>query len=230
MSMTQKTEKFTLDRERMREILEAAYGKGYWDGLPGKISERMFDAQGAIVSPENAEVQTYQRYDRDEGRGCMLVICVRERKPVLRDRGLCEIASCSVETRHLMCPDDESFATCYETIEEVLRYATELLPSLRALQAGERAEAPAEHHMPQVTVYHGTDGAVVVEIDTLTMGEALHGPGAAPYLRVYVNECCVDNYSLAEPLPDSRKAQGEGDADPDAPIGRLIVERPNREA
>jgi hypothetical protein len=132
------------------------------------------------------------------------------------------VAAYSVEAKHL-ASTTPTLSECCEAIEEVLRHANELLPSLRAMQSGERTSSPEQHRLPDVTVYHGTDGAVAVEVDTLPMGESLHEDGI-PWLRVYVNEALVSDDSPPESLPGSQEARGEDDPDPAAPIGRLVVE------
>lgn len=137
------------------------------------------------------------------------------------------LASYPIESKHLMGGRGDAYEEHCEMLEKVLSYANGLVPSLRALQACEGAEQPVVYQMPEVTVYHGTDGAVVVEIDTPMMGDALHDPGMVPYLRVYVNDGLIHDQGPAGPIPGSPAARGK-DADPDAPIGRLIVERSNR--
>jgi hypothetical protein len=224
-------EAFGLDRTRFREHLEREYGEPAGldalhehGGLAGSLSGRVYDAHdcGALTGPENTEVQTYASDDA-------LVISVRDNNQSA-DVPLRQIATYSIETKYLASHQDCSFPECCAAIEEVLRHATKLLPSVRTLQAGEREADPADHDLPQVTVYHGTDGALVVEIDTEQVKPVRHDEAGVPYLRIYVNEGPIFGYSPSAPLPDSREALAYSDADPEAPIGRLIVNTPTSQA
>ncbi len=223
MTMTQETEKFTLDRDELRRYLELQYdetnGMNYNGdrSLADALSRCVSDAELAISAPKGIEVQTYPTC------GEWLIVCVRERGLGLTGMPRRQIASYFIDTRDLA---RRTFEESCAVIERVLRYANELLPALRALQAGEGIEAPQAHRMPEVTVYHGTDGAVVVEIDTPTMGDELHDPRTVPYLRVYVNDGLIHDQGPAGLMQGSPAARGQY-SDPDAPIGRLIVERSN---
>jgi hypothetical protein len=151
-TLTPQREVFSLDHTKFREHLEGEYGEpagldALWEdgGLAQSLSGRVYDAHdcGALVGPPNTEVHTYALDNA-------LLICVRERvHPAYVP--LRQIATYSIETKHLASHEDASFKECCAAIEEVLRHATELLPSLRTLQAGERQADPAEHELPQVT-------------------------------------------------------------------------------
>lgn len=83
MSTTEKTHKFTLDRERLRTIIQDEYGGAEhfdsWEdgGLAGAISQRVYGAQEALNGPSDIEIQTYPTCDES------VIVCVRERKPAL---------------------------------------------------------------------------------------------------------------------------------------------------
>jgi hypothetical protein len=217
-------EAFSLDRQRFRKYIEGEYGEAEGldafcedGGLSASLAGRIYDARDcdAISAPTNVEVHAYALEDS-------LVICVRE----VRDQPggpLRQIATHSIETKQLASREDDSFDECCLAIEEVLRHASELLPLLRVLQSAERRGTPDQHELPDVTAYHGTDGAVVIEIDSAPVGMARRDIDGVPYLRVYVNERPVSEHSPLEPLAGSTEATDT--SDPNAPVGRLAIER-----
>lgn len=143
---TSEQEAFSLDHGKFRDYLVREYGEAAGldafledGGLAGSLSSRVYDAHecGAIIGPQNTEVQTYALDDA-------LLICVREHD---HSAGvpLRQIAAYSTEMKYLVSREGSGFRECCAAIEEVLRYATRLLSSLRALQAGERAASADTH-------------------------------------------------------------------------------------
>jgi len=133
--MAQRTrEAFRLKRNtlltRVRADYGCAEGLDNFDegGLAGALQSRVGDAVdcGAVIGPENTEVQTY-------AAGDSLVVCVRE-KTIPLDTQLRQVATFSIETRHLV-PDEGGYKASREGVEAVLKHASDLLPALRALQA-----------------------------------------------------------------------------------------------
>jgi hypothetical protein len=219
-------EAFSLDHPKFREHLERVYGEPADldalpedGGLPVALAQRLKDARDcdAIRGPQNTVVYAYPLADS-------LLISVREREDP-PDVPLRQIAAHAFDINHIARRRDESFAACCSAIEEVLAHATELLPLLRALQTGERQADPAQYELPKVSAYHATGGTVVVEIDTEPVGPARHD-AAAPYLRVYVDEIRVFEYPPPTLVAGSREARTHSDPDPDAPVGRLVVDAP----
>jgi hypothetical protein len=218
-------EAFSLDHTKFREHLEREYGEPAGldtlpedGGLSVALATRLYDARDcdAIQGPENTIVHAYALNDA-------LLISVRERQDQ-PDVPLRQVAAFSIETKRLAGREDSSFKECCAAIEEVLRYATQLLPLLHAMQTGERQADPAQHQLPTVSAYHATDGAVVVEINAEPVGAARHDNNDAPYLRVYVDDRRVFEHSPPTPLAGSHEARTHSDPDPDAPIGRLVVD------
>jgi hypothetical protein len=129
---TSAQEAFRLDHNKFRGYLARDYDEPMGldtfaeGGLAGSLSGRVYDAYecSAIIGPQNVELQTYALNDA-------LLICVREHD---HPAGvpLRQIAGYSTELKHLVSHEGSGFAECCSAIEEVLRHATRLLPSLRA--------------------------------------------------------------------------------------------------
>lgn len=58
---------------------------------------------------------------------------------------------------------------------------------------------------PEATIYRADDGAWVVDIDTLPMGEAKHLPNGSPNLRVWVNDALVNDGPFSEDFSGLRR-------------------------
>jgi hypothetical protein len=136
-------ERFTLDREALREHLEHEYGDdtdlgiSTFDGTPvgSKAIAAAYDAAweaGAIGGIDDLEAFVY---DVDDG----VLISVREEGalPALR-----QVATPSIEAKRLIdegTPD--TFDGMVTVLRELLDRASELVPALRLLQAAERLGA-----------------------------------------------------------------------------------------
>jgi hypothetical protein len=126
-------EAFRLKRNTLLGRVRTDYGcaEGLDDlgegGLAGALQWRVGDAVdcGAVIGPENTEVQTY-------AVGDSLVVCVRE-KTIPLGTQVRQVATFSIETRHLV-PDAGGYKASREGVEAVLKHASDLLPALRALQ------------------------------------------------------------------------------------------------
>ena len=102
------------------------------DSIPGAIVsyfETALDAH-AVIGIGDVEVVVY------ECAGDALIVTVREEAPP-RDapwRALRQVATMSLEPHDLAECGDATFCAACETLEEILRIASGLVPSLRALQ------------------------------------------------------------------------------------------------
>lgn len=130
---------FRLDQERFALYLTHEYGQPVGieadrqSVLSLGITERFLDAREAeaLVGPRGLTPMVYAVEDS-------LIVTVREEEPPALPVALRQLATSSVEARYFAGLYDETFEGCCASIEALLRYANELLPSFAALQRGER--------------------------------------------------------------------------------------------
>lgn len=136
---------FTLDRGRLARFLEEEAGEvegvdGYTeDGIAGALSRRFLDARDAraLRLPPGVEVIVYGMEDS-------VIVALRDERPRHLELpvSLRQLATYSLETRHVIDERDGSFEEACAAIEELLRLAGELMPSFEALRWGERRLGP----------------------------------------------------------------------------------------
>jgi hypothetical protein len=142
--MSTSSEKFSLDRARLREHLESTRDgeiglvPAEEGGLAAAVAERLHDAQdaGAIGAVENVEVVAYDH----DGH---VLIALRELKAEPGSRAYRrQVSTYLLEVDHLATRGSDLDGCC-AAVEACLERANALLPSLRLLQAAERQAAAA---------------------------------------------------------------------------------------
>jgi len=131
---------FAFDRERFTRATREEFGElqgidAYCEGgVAAALSNRFHDARDAqaITGPPGVEVIVYALDDS-------VIVAVREEElPTHLPVALRQLASYSFETKYVLNSEDGSFEEACAAIEELLRRASELLPSFAALRRGER--------------------------------------------------------------------------------------------
>jgi hypothetical protein len=113
-----------------------------------------------------------------------------------------------------------AFTDGHDGVGELEDTAAEL--AARVLTATPQHENSA-WRFPEITAYHGVDGAIVVEIDTHDLTDQQADTDRVPYMRLCVNDGEVWEHSPPQALPGSAEARDLDIPDAGAPIGRLAI-------